>query len=104
MRKPEEYLNDGSQRRNTPFISTPEFPYVLRKKAFRYAYRATAKHVTKTRAFYSRKNVYEKFIDAGLPEVPARFFAAIYATRPVQKLLAKSKIMSHIKERFKKHE
>jgi len=34
LRTPEEYLNDGSQRVNTPFLSTPEFPVELRKKAF----------------------------------------------------------------------
>ena len=34
MRGYEEYLNDGSQRVNTPFFATPEFTFEMRRKAF----------------------------------------------------------------------
>ena len=104
IRGPEEYLNDGSQRRNTPFMATPEFSYELRKKAFSYAYKATAKHIARTRMLYSRKNAYEKFKNAGFPELPAEFFAGLYAARPVQKFFSKNRFVSNIKERFKGNE
>lgn len=40
LREPEVYLNDGSQRKNTPFFETKEMPYALRKKAYDLAYKA----------------------------------------------------------------
>jgi radical SAM superfamily enzyme YgiQ (UPF0313 family) len=62
LREPDEYLNDGSQRRNTPFISTPEFPYDMRIRAFKYAYKATSARVTKARRIYALKRRYENLV------------------------------------------
>ena len=80
LRSPEEYLNDGSQRRNTPFLSTPEFPIELRKNAFDYAYRITSEHTKKTRRAYSKKNAYDKFRSMGVNDRVSSFFAGIYTS------------------------
>jgi radical SAM superfamily enzyme YgiQ (UPF0313 family) len=80
LRGPEEYLNDGSQRRNTPFISTPEFPYELRVKAFDDAYRAVSEHVKNSRRSYSRRNAYGKLRSAGAGERTAALLAGLYAS------------------------
>jgi radical SAM superfamily enzyme YgiQ (UPF0313 family) len=78
LRGPEEYLNDGSQRQNTPFLSTPEFPYELRKKAFDHAYRVTSGHIRATRRAYSRKNVYEKCRRMGMGDLTSSTLAKLY--------------------------
>lgn len=81
LRGPEEYLNDGSQRQNTPFLSTPEFPYELRKKAFDHAYRVTSGHVRAARRAYSKKNMYERCRMMGLGGPVASALSNIY-TQP----------------------
>lgn len=78
LRSPDEYLNDGSQRRNTPFLSTPEFPCELRRKAFDYAYRITSASVRKARRAYSRGNLRKKLTQRGMPEGLASILARIY--------------------------
>ncbi|MCX5677991.1 MAG: radical SAM protein [Candidatus Omnitrophica bacterium] len=101
LRSPEEYLNDGSQRRNTPFLSTPEFPYELRKKAFDYAYRSTSGHIKRTRRAYSRNNAYRKFRDMGLGPRTASALARIYASGIVYEHIVNNKFISNLRKRLK---
>lgn len=79
LRGPEEYLNDGSQRRNTPFLATPEFPYELRKKAYDYAYKTTSGFIKLTRRAYHKKNALEKFERMGLNHAAASCLAWLYS-------------------------
>jgi len=102
LRNPEEYLNDGSQRRNTPFLSTPEFSYELRKKAFDYAYKVTAGHIKKARLAYSRKNAYEKFKQMGLISPLASSLAKVYANGFMQNYVFGNKFVSDLKKKLKK--
>lgn len=98
LRDPEEYLNDGSQRRNTPFLSTPEFPEDLRKRAFDYAYSKTAGHIRRARIEYSRRNMREKLKKMGLNDSVAPFFANLYADN-----FADNKMISGLKKGLKKY-
>lgn len=102
VRSPDEYLNDGSQRRNTPFLSTPEFPYELRKKAFAYAYKATSKFIKNTRRNYYRKNAMEKFKQMGFNHALASFFAALYSTDLLHDYIFNNKLIMALKDSLKK--
>lgn len=98
LRSPEEYLNDGSQRRNTPFLSTPEFPYELRKKAFDYAYRVTSVYLRKYRRAHLRQNAYEKFKAMGMPGALAGAFAGIYTTTFLHDHVFNNRLVSGLKK------
>jgi radical SAM superfamily enzyme YgiQ (UPF0313 family) len=100
LRDPEEYLNDGSQRRNTPFLDTPEFPYELRKKAFEYAYRLTSEHTKRARREYSRKNTYEKLRRSGMGEAASLIISRLY-TMPLVYDLLNNKFLSSLRRRLK---
>ncbi len=102
LRSPEEYLNDGSQRKNTPFLSTPEFPCELRKKAFDYAYRATSEHIKKTRRAYSKKNAYDKFRSMGANDMMASFFAGLYTSGFLYDHVFNNKAALALKKRLRK--
>ncbi|MDD5496134.1 MAG: radical SAM protein [Candidatus Omnitrophica bacterium] len=98
LRSHEEYLNDGSQRRNTPFLSTPEFPTEMRKKAFDYAYSRTSEHVRRARIEYSKRNMCAKLKDKGLNGALASFIAGIYASN-----FSNSKLTMGLKKSLKKY-
>jgi anaerobic magnesium-protoporphyrin IX monomethyl ester cyclase len=98
LRSPEEYLNDGSQRRNTPFLSTPEFPYELRKKAFDYAYRATAASTKNARREYSRRNVREKLERRGVSSALASMVANIYTIDFIYSSLSNNALAVNLKK------
>ena len=102
LRDPEEYLNDGSQRKNTPFMSTPEFPCDLRKKAFEYAYKTTCAHVKRARREYSRRNAVQKFKSMGLGSGLSSVLAGVYSTGLMQNHVLSSRFVSHIKRSLKK--
>lgn len=102
LRGPEEYLNDGSQRRNTPFFATPEFPYELRKKAFDYAYKFTAPYVRKARSDYSMRNAFERFTAMGMPFGAARLFARIYSSDLVRTYILNKRLVGILKKALKK--
>lgn len=101
LRAPEEYLNDGSQRVNTPFLSTPEFPYELRKKAFDHAYRVTSKYTRKTRRAYSRKNAHEKFSSMGFGKRTSSVLAGIYTNSMVYDHIIGNRFISNARKRIK---
>lgn len=102
LRTPEEYLNDGSQRVNTPFISTPEFPYEIRKKAFDYAYKTTSEYIKKTKTEYSKRNAYEKFKSMGMNDVFALPFANIYSNNFMHDYVFNNSIFSSLRKVIKK--
>jgi len=102
LRSPEEYLNDGSQRKNTPFISTPEFPYELRKEAFDYAYKSTSGHIRKIRRAYSQKNIFDKFKNIGIPDSVALFLARAYTTPFLYEHIFNNSIVSGLKDKMKR--
>ncbi|MBU0605791.1 MAG: radical SAM protein, partial [Candidatus Omnitrophica bacterium] len=102
LRSYEEYLNDGSQRVNTPFFATPEFSYELRKKAFNYAYKVTSKHVKKAKIAYSRKNVHKKLRAMGMGDKLASFFARIYTADLLFDLLSSNKLLAILKKNMKR--
>ena len=101
LRAPEEYLNDGSQRANTPFLSTPEFPYELRKKAFDHAYRVTSEYTRKTRRAYSRNNAHEKFSSMGFGKRTALILAGIYTNSIVYDHIIGNRFVSNFRKRMK---
>jgi radical SAM superfamily enzyme YgiQ (UPF0313 family) len=98
VRSPEEYLNDGSQRRNTPFLNTPEFPYEMRKKAFDYAYQKTAPHVKAARRDYARKNAKAAFSRMGLASPIASFLAGVYTTGIIYDHVSGNKVFINMKK------
>ena len=102
LRDPEEYLNDGSQRVNTPFISTPEFPYELRKKAFNYAYKTTSKYIKRTKAAYSKRSAYEKFKKMGMNDIFALPFANIYSNNFMHDYVFNNILFSNLRKSLKK--
>jgi len=61
LRPPEEYLNDGSQRRNTPFFQTDEMSYDDRIRAFDYANARLKPHLARVNKRIYRENALEKF-------------------------------------------
>lgn len=103
LRSPEEYLNDGSQRRNTPFLSTPEFPYELRKRAFIYAYKTTSKFIKNARRNYCRKNALEKFRRIGFNHALASVFAWLYSVDMLHDYIFNNRLLAALKNRLKKH-
>lgn len=102
LREPEAYLNDGSQRVNTPFLSTPEFPYELRKKAFSYAYKTTSRFTGKNRRAYSKKHLNAGLRKIGVNEGIATFFASIYTSAFLYEYIFNNKILMNIKLCLKK--
>lgn len=101
LRAPDEYLNDGSQRRNTPFLATPEFPADLRRKAFEYAYRSTAPHVRRARRLYARGNARSFFVERGVPGPLASLCAGLYAAPVVYDVLFGSPYLMSLRKRLK---
>lgn len=103
LRSPEEYLNDGSQRKNTPFLSTPEFPYELRKKAFVHAYKTTSAVIRRTRRAYSNRSAREKFGRIGFPDTLASFLAKVYTNAFIYDHIFNSAPAMSLKKRLKKY-
>jgi radical SAM superfamily enzyme YgiQ (UPF0313 family) len=101
MRGYEEYLNDGSQRVNTPFFATPEFTFEMRRKAFDYAYETTSKHVRKANIAYSRKNVTDKLRSMGMGESLASFCAGMYTSEMLFDRLTNNKLLMSVKRNLK---
>jgi len=101
LRSPEEYLNDGSQRRNTPFLSTPEFPLDLRRKAFDYAYRSTSAPIKRARRAYSRDNLRRKLAQRGLPDSLAYVLARIYTTAFLYDHIFNNPFVSKLRKQLK---
>ncbi|MBF0274363.1 MAG: cobalamin-dependent protein [Nitrospinae bacterium] len=102
LRRPEEYLNDGSQRRNTPFLSTPEFSYEQRKKAFDYAYKKTSASIKKTQKIFYKKNASEKLEKKGLPKGLAQFLATIYSIEFLHDHIFNNTFIVDLKKHLKK--
>ncbi len=102
VRSPEEYLNDGSQRRNTPFFATPEFPFELRKKAFVYAYKIVIPHIRKAQKEYSMRNSFRKLTLLGLDPLIAKSLAYIYSTELVREGIFKNPVFAAIRDMLKK--
>jgi radical SAM superfamily enzyme YgiQ (UPF0313 family) len=98
LREYHDYLNDGSQRRNTPFIATPEFPYDLRKKAFDYARRLASRHTKKTRKRHYQKNASEKFKKIGLNDTVALLLAKMYTISFIHDYLFNNRMMLKLKK------
>ncbi len=78
LRPPEEYLNDGSQRRNTPFFQTEEMSYDERLRAFDYAYSRLEGHLKRVNKKFYRENAREKFKRLGLNDWFADVMANVY--------------------------
>ncbi|MFA6142140.1 MAG: radical SAM protein [Candidatus Omnitrophota bacterium] len=102
LREPEAYLNDGSQRVNTPFLSTPDFPYELRKKAFSYAYKTTSRFTRKNRRAYSNKHLYAKLRKMGVGAATAAFLAGVYTNAFLYEYVFNNKMLTDIKLSIKK--
>jgi radical SAM superfamily enzyme YgiQ (UPF0313 family) len=102
LRSSDEYLNDGSQRRNTPFLSTPEFPYELRRKAFDYAYRTTSSGVKRARRAYSRKNLYDRLKARGLNSLLAGAVSRIYTAGFIHEHIFASRLVSNLKKALRR--
>jgi len=66
--KPQVYLNNGSQRKNSPFFETPELKYRERKKAFKVAARAVRKSplLRKARRKSHEDNLRKKLLSLGI--------------------------------------
>ena len=103
LREPEEYLNDGSQRVNTPFFETPEFSYQDRKEAFIFANRKVSKHLKKVHRALYRKNMFERLMHIGLNKNIANGLATLYATTFIHDYVFNNKVTSNLKEKLRRY-
>ncbi|MFC1577284.1 B12-binding domain-containing radical SAM protein [Candidatus Omnitrophota bacterium] len=102
LRPPEEYLNDGSQRRNTPFFWTEEMPREDRVRAFDYANARLKCHLKEVNKKFYRENAREKFRRFGLNDTLAGAMSAVYCSDFLHDYIFNNRISQLVKTGIRK--
>lgn len=102
LRPPEEYLNDGSQRRNTPFFRSEEMSYDDRVRAFDYANERLAPHLKRVNQMFYRENARAKFKRMGMADGVAETLTSVYCSDFLHDHVFNNKPLVSIKTRIRK--
>jgi len=101
LRPPEEYLNDGSQRKNTPFFQTKEMSREERMRAFDYATTRLAGHLKRVNKRFYRENALNRFRSLGLGDTLAGALADIYCVDFVHDAIFNNALTKTLKSSMK---
>ncbi|MCQ9207440.1 MAG: B12-binding domain-containing radical SAM protein [Omnitrophica bacterium] len=97
---PEVYLNNGSQRKNTPFFETPELSFKERKKAFRFALNAVRNSpvITSARKRRRKNNIAGKLTSFGIEGRARDVVCAIYCNNFLHERVFTSRLAARLKK------
>jgi radical SAM superfamily enzyme YgiQ (UPF0313 family) len=97
--KPEQYLNDGSQRRNTPFFETPELSFSQRKRAYAFALNAVRRSpaIRGARKRQYEENVKKKLTNLGVKGRLKEIASAVYCNDFLHERVFNNKLIARIK-------